>query len=362
MRPLILIIVIITALALLKIYVWDADEASALAGTSATSNRPAGSQTSLPVDIYIANTVETDNTIYASGTIVANEQVELQSEVSGRLIGLNISEGSFVQKGQLIAKLDDSELRAQLKRLDYEDELAIQVEARQRKLLDINAISKEEYDLAMNKVNTLGADRELLEVQLEKTEVRAPFSGRIGFKNISEGAYITPNVIIANLVQTNPVKIDFSIPEKYTNDVQVGQEAIFEVDGVNDQFLARVIAVDPQVDEDLRTLRLRARADNSLGLLRPGMFVRVELPLGSRKSIMVPTESVMPILKGKIVYLLKNGLATETKVTTGLRTDKTVQILEGMEVGDSVIVSALMSLKPDLKVQVQEVVNLEAAP
>ena len=361
MRPLILIIVIIAALALLKIYVWDKDEKSDNpAGMPASGSL--GKQSALPVDIYVASTVETDNTIYASGTLVANEQVELKSEVSGRLVELRISEGSYVKKGELIAKLNDNDLRAQLKRLEYEDQLAIQVEARQRKLLDINAISKEEYDLAMNKVNTLGADRELLEVQLEKTEVRAPFSGRIGFKNISEGAYITPSVVIANLVQINPVKIDFSIPEKYANEVHVGQEALFEVDGVNDRFLAKVFAVDPVVDEDLRTLRLRARADNSLGLLRPGMFVRVELPLGSRESIMIPTESVMPILKGKIVYLFKNGLATETKVTTGLRTDKTVQILDGMEVGDSVIVSALMTLKPDLKVQVQEVVNLEAAP
>ena len=167
---------------------------------------------------------------------------------------------------------------------------------------------------------------------------------------------------IGPIVQSNPIKIDFEIPEKYASVVAVGQEAFFDVDGIPDRFVAKVIAIDPRVDEDLRTLGLRAETDNKLGLFKPGMFVRIELPLGSTDAIMVPTESVLPILKGKVVYLMKNGRAVETKVTTGLRTDRSVQILEGMEVGDTVIVSALMSLKPDLPVQVQELVNLEVAP
>ncbi len=360
MRPLIVVTLIITALALLKIYVWDKEENSNPPARSTSS--AARSSAVVPVNIYIAQETATDNTIFSSGTIVPNEEVELRSEVSGRLTSLNIQEGRFVQKGQLIAKLNDDDLRAQLKKIEYEEQLAEQIEARQRKLLDINAISKEEYDLAMNQVNTLGADRELLEVQLEKTEVRAPFSGYIGFKNISEGAYVTPSTSIATLVQSNPVKIDFAIPEKYASDVSVGREIIFEIDGTDDQFSAKIVAIDPRVDEDLRTLRLRAMADNGLGLLKPGMFVRVTLPLGSRESIMIPTEAIVPVLKGKVVYLVKRGLATETPVVTGIRTDRTIQVLDGMTVGDSVIVSGLMSVKNDLPVRVQGVVNLTVAP
>lgn len=360
MRPLIVVTLIITALALLKIYVWDKEESSNPPARSTSS--AARSSAVVPVNIYIAQETATDNTIFSSGTIVPNEEVELRSEVSGRLTSLNIQEGRFVQKGQLIAKLNDDDLRAQLKKIEYEEQLAEQIEARQRKLLDINAISKEEYDLAMNQVNTLGADRELLEVQLEKTEVRAPFSGYIGFKNISEGAYVTPSTSIATLVQSNPVKIDFAIPEKYASDVSVGREIIFEIDGTDDQFSAKIVAIDPRVDEDLRTLRLRAMADNGLGLLKPGMFVRVTLPLGSRESIMIPTEAIVPVLKGKVVYLVKRGLATETPVVTGIRTDRTIQVLDGMTVGDSVIVSGLMSVKNDLPVRVQGVVNLTVAP
>ncbi|MBK8503086.1 MAG: efflux RND transporter periplasmic adaptor subunit [Saprospiraceae bacterium] len=361
MRPLIIVTLIIAALALLKIYVWDKKEATALPqrGGGQGQSRSSGA---LPVNVYVAGEIAMDNTIYSSGTIIPNEEVELRCEISGRLVNLNINEGKYVQKGQLIAKLNDQDLRAQLKKIEFEEQLADQIEARQRKLLDIDAISKEEYDLAMNRVNTLGADRELLEVQLEKTEVRAPFSGYIGFKNISEGAYITPSQSIATLVQSNPVKIDFAIPEKYTSDISVGQEVVFKVDGTADQFSAKVIAIDPKVDEDLRTLRLRALANNGLGLLRPGMFVRVDVPLGSRQSIMIPTEAVVPVLKGKIVYLYKKGKATETPIKTGLRNDRSIQVLEGMEVGDTVIVSSLMSVKSDLPVRVEQVVILQAAP
>ncbi|MCB0666091.1 MAG: efflux RND transporter periplasmic adaptor subunit [Saprospiraceae bacterium] len=361
MRPLIVVTLIIAALVLLKIYVWDAQEQS----PSQTSPAPSAAARSggvLPVNIYIAEETVTDNTIYSSGTIVPNEEVELKAEVSGRLVDLHINEGSYVKKGQLIAKLNDQDLLAQLKKIDYEEELASQIEARQKKLLDIDAISKEEYDQAMNRVNTLGADKELLHVQLEKTEVRAPFSGYIGFKNISEGAYITPSVSIATLVQSNPVKIDFSIPEKYANDISVGQNVIFEVDGTDDKFSARVLAVDPKVDEDLRTLKIRALTDNGLGLLKPGMFVRVSVPLGSRESIMIPTEAIVPVLKGKVVYLMRGGIAEEVGVKTGVRTDRSIQVLDGIGIGDSVIVSALMSMKPKLPVTVQEVISLETAP
>lgn len=361
MRPLLVVALIITALVLLKIYVWDAqDTASPQAGPNTSGSRSAGG--ALPVNVYIAEETMTDNTIYSSGTIVPNEEVDLKAEVSGRLVGLNIQEGSYVKKGQLIAKLNDQDLLAQIKKIDYEEELASQIEARQKKLLDIDAISKEEYDQAMNRVNTLGADKELLQVQLEKTEVRAPFSGYIGFKNISEGAYITPSTNIATLVQSNPVKIDFSIPEKYVNDIESGQDIIFEVDGTDDQFSARVIAIDPKVDEDLRTLRIRALTNNGLGLLKPGMFVRVSVPLGSRESIMIPTEAIVPVLKGKVVYLMREGKAEEVAVRTGVRTDRTIQILDGIGVGDSVIVSALMSMKPELPVSLQEVVSIQTAP
>ena len=356
MRPLLIILVIILALYLAKIFIIDAEDHTTIQVAEASTST-AKKSSKLPVDIYVAREVDRSNTVYASGTVVPNEEVNLQSEVSGRLIKLNIREGGFVKKGQLVAKINDEDLVAQLKKLKYEEELAAQTEARQKKLLEIDAISKEEYDMAVNRVNTLSADKEFLEVQLEKTSVRAPFSGRMGLKNISEGAYITPGVVIASLVQTHPVKLDFSLPEKYANKVKVGQKVSFSIDGENDQWEAQVMALDPKIDEDLRTLRVRAKADNRAGKLLPGMFIRVAVPLGEEKSIMVPSESIIPILKGKKVFVMKNGVATETIVKTGMRTDTDVQIEEGLEVGDSVIVSSLMSVKANTKVKMRTLVQ-----
>lgn len=356
MRPLLLIGIVIVALTLLKIFVIDAPDQKGKSGP-ATSTNTTKAKSKLAVDIYVAKEEDTDNTVFASGTVVPNEEVELKSEVAGRLIKLNFKEGTYVQKGQLIAKLNDRDLVAQLKKLEYEEELATQIEARQKKLLEIDAISKEEYDMAVNKINTLSADKDLLQVMLEKTEVRAPFSGRIGLKNISEGAYITSSTVITNLVQSNPVKIDFAIPEKYANLIQLNQNVNFTIDGSDDIFEAQVIALDPKVDEDLRTLKIRALSNNQNGRLLPGMFVRVNVPLGTDRSIMIPTEAIVPILKGKKVFVMKEGKATEAIVKTGLRTDKDVQIEEGLTVGDSVIVSALMSVKPNLAVQVRTLVD-----
>ncbi len=360
MRILIAIAVIMGALVAGKIYLFDGEGSE----DKKQSSAPAESQgdNRLPVDVYVAEEVSTSNTIYSSGTVVPNEEVTLRSEVSGRLIHLDIREGSFVKEGQLIAKLDDSELQASLKKLEFEEELAGQIEARQQKLLDINAISKEEYDLAMNEVNTLSVDKELVLVQIGKTEVRAPFSGRIGFKNISEGAYVTPNDVIANIVQMHPVKIDFSVPEKYASQLSSGHEVTFEVDGTDDVFQAKVAALDPVIDEDLRTLKVRALTDNSLGMLLPGMFVRVTVPLENHRSIMVPTESVIPVLKGKKVFVVKGGRATDAMIRTGVRTERSVQVLEGLEVGDSIIVSALMSVKPNMEVKVNSLVDYNAGP
>jgi len=358
MRPLLLIIVLIVGLYILKVSYLDAKPA-APATTESTKKDNASKANSkkagIAVDIYVAQKVKESNIIYSTGTIIPNEEVDLRSETSGRLVQLNLQEGAFVKKGQIIAKLDDADLVAQLKKLDYEESLAATTEARQKKLLDINAISKEEFDIAVNKVKTLSVDKELLQVQLEKTTIRAPFNGRMGLKNISVGAYLTPTVVIANLIQTNPLKMDFTLPEKYANKVKVGQNINFAIDSDSVEMKATVIALDPQIDQELRTLKVRAKTTNSKGILLPGMFVRVEVPLGAETSIMIPTQAVIPILKGKKVFVMRNGQAAEINIKTGLRTNDKVQVLEGIVAGDSIITSGLMAVKKGSVVRLQKV-------
>lgn len=353
MRPLLIILAIIAILAAVKIFILDRDtKKTETLQTEALAN----SDKRIPVDVYIAEEVNKNYTVYASGTLVPNEEVEIKSEVSGRLIQLNINEGKYIQKGSLIAKLYDEDLKAQIKKIEFEEELAEQIEARQNKLLEIDAISKEEYDMAVNRVNTLSTDKELLQLQLEKTEVRAPFSGVMGLKSISEGAYITPATVLASLVQTSPLKIDFSLPEKYSNRVTVGHKIIFEVDGRTEKFEGKIIALDPRIDEDLRTLNVRAVTSNRGTELLPGMFVRVEVPLGDENLMMIPTQAIVPILKGKKVFVMKNGFAEEVEVTTGLRTEDRISVDSGLQVGDSLIVSSLMSIENGTSVKLRNVV------
>ncbi|SOE20173.1 membrane fusion protein, multidrug efflux system [Spirosomataceae bacterium TFI 002] len=342
MRPILIIAAVIAVLILGKIFFWNNDSKAA---DGAPGGDKSGAVKAIAVLTEVVKLDESDKAIYSSGTLIPNEEVEIRSEIAGRLIKLNIREGTVVPKGNLIAKLKDDDIRAQLKKLAMEDKLAQQIEARQKKLLEINAISKEEYEISANKVGTLSADKELLNVQLEKTELKAPFSGKIGLKNISEGAYISPTTVIATLVQTNPIKIDFTIPERYLNEVKLGQVVFFEVDGADDKFSSRIVAIDPKVDPNLRTLKVRAQASNNGGRLYPGMFVKINLKLNSSPAIMIPSETIIPILGGKKVYVKRNGVVEEVSIETGLRNEKYVQVLSGLNVGDSLITTSLMNLK-----------------
>jgi len=172
------------------------------------------------VNIFVTGFATLDNAVTSPGTVFPNEEVQLMSEAAGRLVVLNIKEGSRVASGQVIAKIKDTDLQAQLKKIHYQIELAKQTDARQKKLLEINAISREEYEITSNTLNTLAADKEFLETSIEKTVLKAPFAGKISFKNVSQGAYVTPSTILATLVQTNPVKVDFTIPEKYSTQIR----------------------------------------------------------------------------------------------------------------------------------------------
>ncbi|MCE6992270.1 efflux RND transporter periplasmic adaptor subunit [Dyadobacter sp. CY323] len=305
----------------------------------------------VPVNVYVVGRESIENQIFASGTVLPNEEVNLMSEATGKLVKLDIQEGAYVTKGQLIAKINDRELQAQLQKVIYNQELSKKIEARQKKLLNVEAINLEEYDITSNNIKVLEAEQEILEAQLARTEVRAPFNGRIGLKYISEGAYMAPGTPIVTVVQSNPVKIDFTVPEKYTPNIRIGNVVKFNLDGDPSTFNARIVAVDPKVDENLRTLRVRAIAQNPDGRFFPGMFVKILADLDADKNaMMIPTEAIVPVLKGKKVFVVKNGKAQEVMVTTGLRTDKKIQVMDGLQVGDSLITSGIIAIKPNTAV------------
>jgi membrane fusion protein, multidrug efflux system len=365
MRSIAAVVVLILGLILYKVgCTGKKEDAKVPLAGSAPSASPGGGKGGygggdmpISVDVVVAESVVNTDEIFASGSLVANEEVELRSEASGRVIALYFKEGSAVNKGQLIAKINDADILARLKKLKYEAELAANIEARQKKLLDINAISREEYEVSLNKTNTLSADREVLEVALSQTEIRAPFSGKIGLKNISVGSYLNPGAPIATIVQTNPIKVDFAMPEKYSHRLSNGRQVTLAVEGKAGERNATIIAIDPKIDEALRTVKVRASLSNVDGKFMPGMFVKVNVPLGANKAIMIPTDAIIPFVGGKKIYVLKNGKSEERDIATGLRTDTHVEVLSGLSVGDTIVASGLMNIKNDQKVKVKKVIT-----
>jgi len=295
------------------------------------------------------------NNIYSSGTILAAEEVQLRPETSGKLIAVLFKEGTTVNKGELLAKINDADLQAQLKKLNLQYKLAKEKETRIKGLLEIKGVSQEEYDIAANELETISADMEFTKAQIAKTEIRAPFSGKIGLKSVSEGSFVNNTNIIASIQQTDLLKIDFSIPEKYASVVKVGDTVRFTVEGIKEKQSATVFAIEPRIDAQTRNIMIRAIFKNSSSNVYPGAFAKVELMASKRQSIMIPTEAVIPEMKGNKVFVVKNGKASPVKVETGIRSDAKIEILSGLNQGDTVITTGIMSLKPEMNVKIIEI-------
>lgn len=298
------------------------------------------------------------NSLFISGTLEANEQVLMRSQVSGIVTDLYFKEGSVVRKGQPLLQIDNIELKAQLSQAETRQNLAAENEQRARQLLDKGGISQQEYDIASADLKSLQAQTELIRAQLAKTTIRAPFTGTIGLRAISAGEYLSPETVVARLVNTNPLKITFSVPEKYSAQVKINTELTFTVAGSTKKYLAVVYAIEPAIEAATRTLQLRARAENPDGELRPGAFANVELPLSViEDALLVPTEAVVPIQDGKKVFVARNGKAKEVKVQTATRREKDILITSGLQAGDTVLTTGVMSLKPESPVRVVTVNN-----
>jgi membrane fusion protein, multidrug efflux system len=305
----------------------------------------------LPVNGYIAKNQNLNNSIRITGTVIPNESVEIRSEISGKVDKIFFKEGQSVKKGQILLKINDDDLNANLSKLKHSKKLYEDSEFRQRKLLEREAISQEEYDFALNSLNTTIADIGVLEVQMSRTEIKAPFDGVIGLRSISEGSYLTPSNPIANLYNINPAKIEFSISEKYSNMINIGDKILFSVESTPDAYKGVVYAIEPQIDQATRTLKLRASAPNNQRKLLPGQFAKIEMILESiPNALLVPTEAIVPELNGHKLFLSKNGKATPVNVKIGIRTDKDVQVIEGLQVGDTVITTGLLQIRPGIDV------------
>ncbi len=310
------------------------------------------------VDVYVVKPESFGESIEVPGNILANEVTEIHPEVSGRIVYLNQSEGKFISKGTLMAKLYDGDLQAQLKKLQVQLALAKKTEERQSQLLKIQGISQQDYDISLLQVNNLNADIGIIQTSIAKTEVRAPFSGKLGLRNISTGAYVTPASVIAVVNQTDILKLDFSVPEKYTSQIKIGQLVSFSFEGADKTHSAKIIATESNVTENTRSLLARAQVIGKDITLLPGAFAKVKLEFSpDPNALLIPTQAVLPQARGKKAVLVKNGIAAFTDITTGIRDSSRIQILDGLKTGDTVVVTGLLSIRPDAPVQVGKIIN-----
>jgi membrane fusion protein (multidrug efflux system) len=315
------------------------------------------------VDVYVAKPEPFQENIEVPGTILANEVAEIHPEVSGRIVQLNVAEGRYVSRGTLLAKLFDGDLRAQLNKLRVQLSIAEKTEERQAQLLKIQGISQQDYDLSLLQVNSLKADIGILQATISKTEVRAPFSGKLGLKTVSPGAYVTPATVIAVINQVDRLKLDFTVPEKYTDQIKVGQLVNFMIEGSQKRLGAKVMATESNVTENTRSLTVRAQVMGKDDRLIPGAFAKVILSFDpDPNALLVPTQAILPQARGKKVILYKGGTAVFADVTTGIRDSARIQVTDGIKPGDTIVVTGLLSVRPEAKIQLGRVINGNAMP
>ncbi len=313
-------------------------------------------QKALVVQTLIAAPQSLSADIEVPGTIMANETAEIHPEVSGRLVQLNIKEGTNVSVGALLAKLYDGDLQAQLRKLEVQLKIAEQTEKRQAELVKIQGISQQEYDLSLLGVLNLKADMDIIRENIRKTEIRAPFGGKLGLKNVSPGAYVTPASVLTTISQVNSLKIQFNVPERYGAQLKPGLPVSFSIDGTNKTFTATVIASEISIDENTRSLAVRALIKQQDPALIPGAFAKVKIVLGkNNEALMVPNSVIIPSGRKKQLYVYEGGKAMMKEVTTGVRDSTNIQVLTGIKAGDTVITSAVLFLRPGLAVELAKI-------
>ncbi|MCX6169660.1 MAG: efflux RND transporter periplasmic adaptor subunit [Ignavibacteriales bacterium] len=326
-------------------------------GAAENGGRLRGGGAMIAVTVQIAKPSSFENTLQISGSVISNEEVDLRMETSGKITAINFKEGGKVNKGDLLVKVNDADLQAQLQKAEIRKKLAEEKEYRQRTLLEKKGISQETYDTVLNDLNSAKADIENLKALIAKTEIRAPFNGTIGLRYVSEGSYVSSATRIATLQNINPVKINFSVPQRYATAISIGN-FISVKSSAGKMYQAKIYAIEPKIDPATRALQVRAICSNDRGELIPGSYLGITLALNDVKNaITIPTQALALDIGGESVFLYKNGTAVPQRVVSGLRTEDDVQIVSGLALGDTIITTGVMQLRPKAKVRIMNAEN-----
>jgi membrane fusion protein (multidrug efflux system) len=314
-------------------------------------------QPELIVNATILQPLTLQNMFRSKGVLLPDEEVNLTFETSGKITDIYFEEGSHVQKGTLLAKVNDEPLRAELKKLEAKLPLAEARVYRQRTLLEKDAVSQETYQTVITDLEALKADIELTKARIAQTELRAPFSGIIGLRFVSEGTYASPSVVVAKLTKISPLKVEFSVNESQANEIKPGTRLVFKVDNDLNSYNASVYAVEPQLDEKTFSLKARALYPNTDGKIKPGQSATIEIELSKiEQAIVIPAIAAIAEMGRDIAYIYDNGKAKRVTITKGLRTASSVQIVDGLRAGDTLLVTGVMQLRDDMPVKIETII------
>ncbi|GAB3942286.1 efflux RND transporter periplasmic adaptor subunit [Spirosoma harenae] len=323
--------------------------------TSSNSGNPTSptppTESKVATDAFVIKRETITDELQSTGTIQANQEVDLVSEVSRKLIRVYAREGSNVNQGTLLYKLDDADLLAKKHKIALQEKLAKLDEKRFRELLATEAINQQEYDKVLTNLNVLQAEMAMVDVDLAKTEIRAPFAGKLGLKRVDVGAYVTPSTVLSSIDDISRVEVTFTIPEKYASQVRPGQTIHFTTENSSRPFLAKVTATEQKMEANTRSLLVKAISENKGGKLVPGSSAKIAFALHvAQDGILVPTQALIPNAKGYSLFRIKSGKAERREVKTGNRTKGTVQILEGLAIGDTVLTTNLLRIDTGVSV------------
>jgi len=308
------------------------------------------------VDGFVVSPSSIKQIISVSGTIKSFEETVLMPEVTGRVVAIHLPEGQSVKKGTLLVKLFDADLQASLKKSNAQLQIAEQTAKRQAELLKINGISQLDYDQSVLQVNSITADIENFEALISKTEIKAPFDGILGLRTISVGAEITPGTPVVTIRALQQLKLDFSVPEKYSSQIKAGMKINFSVQGDEQKYDATVLASEEGIDIATRNLNVRAIINNKNAALKPGAFANVDLELKEIKNaLMVPTQAIIPQEQNKQLIIAKNGKATFVTVQTGVRQSSNIEITKGIAAGDTIVTTGILFLKQGASIKFSKV-------
>jgi membrane fusion protein (multidrug efflux system) len=312
----------------------------------------------LRAEAYVAQSVRLTDRLFTTGTLRANEGVELTAESSGKVTRISFAEGARVDGGERLVALDTDDLEAERRQLRSELRVVRRRAAREEELLERGGVSEQNYEETASQVDVLQARIDRVEAEIEKHRIRAPFSGTVGLRYVSPGSYVSPGQRIAALRELTPIKLDFSVPARYGHRLRPGDGVRFSVEGTERTYRAEIYAIEPSVRQETRAVQIRARAPNRDRSLRPGAFAEVEVIFDELDdALVVPSIAVLPESGRKRVFVAESGAAQSRTVQTGIRSDSTVQITSGLRAQDTVLVSGLQSLRPGAPVSIDTLVH-----